>query len=107
MTETVWDSSSINWRNMSLADELYKQPNNPKYFDCKVKYLLDELDKVERLALVSAINKVREGGVNEKKSGMYPWTAVWLRGVLANNGHIIGKSAMRKHLEGKCSCGIK
>lgn len=92
---------------MSLADELYKQPNNPKHFDCKVKYLLDELDKVERLALVCAINKVREGSVNDKKSGMYPWTAVWLRGVLANNGHIIGKSAMRKHLEGKCSCGFK
>jgi len=107
MTETVLVSSLINWRNMSLADELYKQPNNPKYFDCKIKYLLDDLDKVERLALVSAINKVKEGSAIDKKSGVYPWTAVWLRAVLANNNHIIGKSAMRKHLEGKCSCGIK
>ena len=46
MTETVWDSSSINWRNMSLADELYKQPNNPKYFDCKVKQTVDAGDHV-------------------------------------------------------------
>ena len=107
MTETVLVSSLINWRNMSLAEQLYKQPNNPKYFDCKVKFLLDDLDKVERLALVCAINKVKEGSASDKKSGVYPWTAVWLRGVLANNGHIIGKSAMRKHLEGKCSCGIK
>jgi hypothetical protein len=92
---------------MSLADELYKQPNNPKYFDCKIKYLLDELDKVERQALVVAINKVKEGRAGDKTSGIYPWTAIWLRGVLANNGYIIGKLALRKHLEGKCSCGIK
>ena len=105
--ETVWDSSSINWRNMSLAEQLYKQPNNPKYFDCKVKFLLDELDKVERLALVVAINKIKEGSEADKKSGVYPWTSVWLRKVLAENGHALGKLALRKHLEGKCSCGIK
>ena len=107
MTETVWDSSSINWRNMSLADELHRQPKHPKYFDCKVKYLLDELNKTEREALISAIKKVQQGSANDKKAGLYPWTAVWLRAVLANNNHIIGKAAMRKHLEGKCSCGIK
>jgi hypothetical protein len=92
---------------MSLAEQLYKQPNNPKYFDCKVKFLLDDLDKVERLALVSAINKIKEGSEADKKSGMYPWTSVWLRKVLAENGYALGKLALRKHLEGKCSCGIK
>ena len=92
---------------MSLAEQLYKEPNNRKHFDCKVKFLLDELDKTERLALVCAINKVREGTENDKKSGVYPWTSVWLRRVLADNGYMIGKSALRKHVEGKCSCGVK
>jgi hypothetical protein len=27
--------------------------------------------------------------------------------VLAENGYTLGKIALRKHLEGKCSCGIK
>lgn len=92
---------------MSLAAELYKQPNNPKYFDCKVKYLLEELDKTERLALISAINKVREGKSVDKKSGVYPWTSIWLRKVLSDNGYTLGKAALRNHLEGTCNCGTK
>jgi len=90
---------------MSLAKELNEMPSQAKYFDCSVGKILNTLDKVDRQALVAAIDRVRTGNKTDKKSGIDVWSSVWLRKVLINNGFRVGKDALRKHLEGSCNCG--
>ena len=90
---------------MSLAKELNEMPSKARYFYCGVGKILDTLDKVDRQALVAAIDRVRNGNKADKRSGIDVWSGVWLRKVLIDNGYKIGKDVLRKHLEGSCNCG--
>lgn len=90
---------------MNLADALQEEPElKPKAW-CRVGLLRSQLDARDNEALTSAFERIMAVDGLGRKSGASPYTIVWLRNVLINNGHAIGSQSLRRHMNRDCGCG--
>jgi len=81
---------------MGLLDDL---TDPPVTIIGRVEQLLEnELSAEERVAVLEALEKIRE---NHKAPGTHPGYSVsWLERVLKANGHQVGETSIRRWLKG-------
>lgn len=80
---------------MGLLDDIV--PPEPKKHISRITRLLEEeLSSDERVAVLDALEKIRE---NQVRPNTYPgYTMQWLYEVLRNNGHRVDVKSIRKWL---------
>lgn len=89
---------------MGLVESLSAQPSSKLNNPCSVYVLRKTLNEEENRALTDAIVKIVEASPRDRSAGRSPYTANWLRRVLAENGHRINRSSLNAHISGDCSC---
>jgi hypothetical protein len=99
----VWSLSLLDWRDMSLAEQLKGSPPTRPSSMCRVQAIYDLLGEEDRDALMSAFQKVASVPSNERMNGS-PYTAMWIIRILKANGHTLGRDAAHRHIRLECGC---
>jgi hypothetical protein len=89
---------------MGLAERLAVEPVVKPQM-CAVGRLLELLPEVEAVALQEAINKVRGVDPTVRKGRSEGYTAVWLTNVLKDEGIVMSRHTVTRHVARECSCG--
>lgn len=95
--------SLLDWRDMSLAEQLRENPPAVSSRTCRVRGIYDLLDKDDRKALAEAFAKVA-AVPSGQRSGGSQYTAMWIIRILKANGHPLGRDAAHRHLKLECGC---
>lgn len=85
-----------------LASDLTGRTEDDVKVLCAVTRLLNTLEGEDKVALESAIKKIKEDqGLGRAKV----YSSNWLSGVLRKNGYNISSSTVSRHMKGSCGCG--
>ncbi len=88
-------------KTRSLKDDLESPLNHHYGGTCKIQIILDELEADDQDSLRNAVDKVR----NDRGQGRArAYSAKWLTAMLIKNGHNIGESTVRRHINKECPC---
>lgn len=88
-------------KKKSLKEDLEAPPSNYYGGICKIQVILDELDDDDKESLLKAVEKVR----NDRGQGRArAFSTKWLTAMLIKNGHNIGESTVRRHINKECPC---
>lgn len=89
---------------MGLAERLAVAPVvRPQM--CAVGRLLERLPEIEAVALQEAIDKIRSVDASTRKGRSEGYTSVWLTNALKDEGIVMSRHTVTRHVARECSCG--
>lgn len=95
--------SSLDWRDMKLAEQLQAGPQH-RLTPCQVRSIYDQLDEEDQKVLRSNIVEIQNTDSYARNGRNKTKTIVWLTDVLTKSGFPVGRSSLSRHINGQCSC---